>query len=353
MNNDATNVPDEDVCFNVQGLKVEFTTMDGTVSAVNGVDFSVGRNQVLGIVGESGSGKSVSVMSSIGLIRPPGRVTGGSVHFGGQDLLTLSQRQMRSIRGRRIGLVSQDPMTSFNPVVSVGDQLTEAIRIHDSSVSKGEALDRAIGLLELVGVPNPSRRVKEYPHQYSGGMRQRAMIAMAIANEPELVIADEPTTALDVTIQAQVLRVLKDAMQRTSSSMILITHDLGVIAEMADMVVVMYAGRVVEYADVRTIFRSPRHPYTIGLMSSLPRVDLEGQKLRPIAGSPPSALHLPVGCAFERRCDLGRGQDRCSTAMPTLETVGAGHGSACHLQDDVPDWAARTYEARMGRTIDG
>jgi oligopeptide/dipeptide ABC transporter ATP-binding protein len=352
MKNDATNLED-DVCFAVRGLTVEFGTMDGTVRAVNGVDFSVGRNQVLGVVGESGSGKSVSVMSSIGLISHPGRVTGGSVHFGGQDLLTLSQRQMRSVRGRRIGLVSQDPMTSFNPVVSVGDQLTEAITIHDRKVTRKEAVKRAIGLLELVGVPNPARRVKEYPHQYSGGMRQRAMIAMAIANEPELLIADEPTTALDVTIQAQVLRVLKDAMARTSSSMILITHDLGVIAEMADQVVVMYAGRVVEYGDVRTIFRSPRHPYTIGLMSSLPRVDLEGQKLTPIAGSPPSALHLPKGCAFERRCGLGRDQEHCRTELPQLESVGAGHGAACHLQHEVQAWAALTHEERTGRTIDG
>lgn len=347
------NGHDPDVCFAVEDLQVEFGTMDGTVRAVNGVSFAVGKNEVLGIVGESGSGKSVSVMSSIGLIRPPGRVTGGRVHFGGQDLLTLSQRQMRTIRGRRIGLVSQDPMTSFNPVLSVGNQLTEAIRIHDRTVSAKQAEKRATDLLELVEVPNPGQRFKDFPHQYSGGMRQRAMIAMAIANDPELLIADEPTTALDVTIQAQVLRVLKDAMERTASSMILITHDLGVIAEVADKVIVMYAGRVVEYGDVRTIFSDPRHPYTIGLMNSLPRVDLEGQKLRPIIGSPPSALHLPKGCAFERRCDLGRGQERCTNELPVLESVGEDHGSACHLHHEAPAWAERTRGARMGRKIDG
>jgi oligopeptide/dipeptide ABC transporter ATP-binding protein len=350
MTTGQANGAGSDVCFSVEDLAVEFGTMDGSVKAVNGVSFSVRRGEVLGIVGESGSGKSVSVMSSIGLIRHPGRVTGGQVNFGGKDLLKLSQRQMRSIRGRRIGLVSQDPMTSFNPVVSIGEQLSEAIRIHNTKVTRREAEKRAIGLLELVGVPNPARRIKEFPHQYSGGMRQRAMIAMSIANDPELLIADEPTTALDVTIQAQVLKVLKDAMTRTSSSLILITHDLCVIAEMADFVVVMYAGRVAEYGDVRTIFRSPRHPYTIGLMNSLPRVDLEGQKLRPIAGSPPSALNLPQGCAFERRCGLGQGQERCQTVVPLLESVGAAHGAACHLQHEVPAWAERTRAERSGRT---
>lgn len=327
-----------DVCMAVEDLAVEFGTMDGTVKAVNGVSFTVGRGQTVGIVGESGSGKSVSVMSAIGLIQSPGRVTSGKVWFGGKDLLSMSQRQLRRIRGRRIGLVSQDPMTSFNPVVPIGAQLTEAIRIHHRDMSAKDAERKAIDLLELVDVPNPARRVKEYPHQYSGGMRQRAMIAMAIANNPELLIADEPTTALDVTIQAQVLAVLKDAMTESSSSLILITHDLGVIAEMADYVVVMYAGRVVEHADVRTIFHHPRHPYTVGLMNSLPRVDLEGKKLHSISGSPPSALFLPPGCAFERRCGLGRDRDDCKAMQPSLTEVDQGHGSACHFHNEVPAW---------------
>lgn len=340
----ASNGPslEADTCMTVEDLAVEFSTMDGVVKAVNGVTFSVKKGETLGIVGESGSGKSVSVMSAIGLVQAPGRVTSGRVLFDGTDLLQLSARQMRRLRGRRIGLVSQDPMTSFNPVVPIGAQLSEAIRIHDRSVSAGEAESRAVSLLELVGVPNPGQRFKEYPHQYSGGMRQRAMIAMAIANDPELLIADEPTTALDVTIQAQVLNVLKDAMERTSSSMILITHDLGVIAEMADYVVVMYAGRVVEHGDVRTIFHQPRHPYTIGLMNSLPRVDLEGQKLTPILGNPPSALNLPPGCAFERRCGLGRDRTECRSVVPELTQVGVQHGSACHFRDEVPEWRDRT-----------
>ncbi|MEX1271572.1 MAG: ABC transporter ATP-binding protein, partial [Acidimicrobiia bacterium] len=245
--------------LSVDDLEVRFSTPDGTVHAVNGVSFDIQRGETLGIVGESGSGKSVSVRAVMGLVRPPGKVTAGSVVFDGNDMRSLSQRQLRKFRGRRIALVPQDPMTSFNPVVPIGAQITEMIRLHDPDCSKEQARARGIALLESVGVPSPERRFDEYPHQYSGGMRQRAMIAMAVANSPDLLIADEPTTALDVTIQAQVLEVLQDTLRETDSAMILITHDLGVIAELADRVVVMYAGKVVEYSDVRTIFHNPRH----------------------------------------------------------------------------------------------
>ena len=331
-----------DTCLSIEDLRVEFSTVDGVVNAVNGVSFDVARGEVLGVVGESGSGKSVSMMATLGLIDPPGKVTGGRIWFDGMDLNSISPRQLRRIRGGRIGLVSQDPMTSFNPVVPIGPQISEAIRIADHKCSRKEARERAISLLASVGVPNPARRFDEYPHQYSGGMRQRAMIAMAMANEPELLIADEPTTALDVTIQAQVLSVLKEKMKETGSSTILITHDLGVIAEMADRVVVMYAGRVVEYGDVRSIFHNPQHPYTVGLMSSLPRVDLEGQKLTPIPGNPPSALRLPIGCAFEPRCALGNGDSRCLSEDPALVAVSDDHGSACHYREQVPEWFKTT-----------
>lgn len=320
----------------VDDLHVRFSTPDGTVHAVNGAGFAVDRGETLGIVGESGSGKSVSVRAVMGLVRPPGRVTSGSVVFDGHDMRTLSQRQLRRFRGRRIALVPQDPMTSFNPVIPIGAQITEMIRLHDRDSSRAEARSRGIELLARVGVPNPTRRFDEYPHQYSGGMRQRAMIAMAMANRPDLLIADEPTTALDVTIQAQVLEVLQETLQATDSAMVLITHDLGVIAELADRVVVMYAGKVVEYGDVRTIFHHPRHPYTVGLLSGLPRVELQGQKLTAIPGNPPSALQLSPGCSFEPRCALGSGRALCRGEIPPLASVGSGHGSACHFHTEVP-----------------
>ena len=322
--------------LSVKDLEVRFSTADGVVHAVNGVSFQVRRGETLGIVGESGSGKSVSVRAAMGLTRPPGRVTSGEIEFDGQDLRAMSPRQLRRIRGGRIALVSQDPMTSFNPVMPIGAQITEMIRLHDDACTKQEARERGIELLASVGVPNPRRRFDEHPHEYSGGMRQRAMIAMAMANRPDLLIADEPTTALDVTIQAQVLEVLQERLRGSDSAMILITHDLGVIAELADRVIVMYAGKVVEHGDVRTIFHHPRHPYTIGLLSGLPRVDLQGQKRTPIRGNPPSALRLAVGCAFEPRCGLGEGDPACRNEPPELLAVAEGHASACHYHEQVP-----------------
>ncbi|MCA1703769.1 MAG: ABC transporter ATP-binding protein, partial [Actinobacteria bacterium] len=283
-----------DPVLTIEDLRVEFSTEDGIVKAVDGVSYEVYPGETLGVVGESGSGKSVTVMSILGLIpTPPGRIVSGRAMFKGEDLLTARKEDLRRIRGKEIAMVFQDPMTSLNPVFKVGGQLEEAIKIHDPAVGDAEARSKAVALLELVGVPHPDRRVDQYPHEFSGGMRQRAMIAMAIANQPAVLIADEPTTALDVTIQAQILEVLKTAQEETHAATILITHDLGLIAEMADRVVVMYAGQVVEVADVATIFRAPRMPYTMGLMNSLPRLEKDEERLIPIKGQPPSLINVP------------------------------------------------------------
>ena len=343
--------PSPEPLLAVRGLTTEFDTPDGVVHAVNDVGYDVYPGETLGVVGESGSGKSVSVMSILGLVpSPPGRVTGGEVRFDGSDLLALSHQELRRIRGRDIGMVFQDPMTSLNPVFTVGFQIAEAMLVHDQ-LSEGEARRRAVELLDRVGVPNPEARFDQYPHEYSGGMRQRAMIAMAIANEPKLLIADEPTTALDVTIQAQVLDVLRKARDETHAATILITHDLGLVAEMADRVVVMYAGRVVETADVETIFHHPRHPYTLGLMSSLPRLDVDLERLSPITGAPPSLIDPPPGCAFHPRCRLYQGRERCRLEVPPLAAVGGGgHRSACHFRDEMPDEVKRVQD-EIGATI--
>ncbi len=289
----------------VRDLVTEFDTADGVVHAVSHVDYDVYPGETVGIVGESGSGKSVTVMSMLGLIPiPPGRIASGQILYNGQDLLTMPPNELRRVRGNEIAMVFQDPMTSLNPVFRVGDQIKEAILVHHPEHGEDVVHKRAVELLALVGIPDPETRVNQYPHEYSGGMRQRAMIAMSIANEPKLLIADEPTTALDVTIQAQVLEVLQAAQRETNAATILITHDLGLIAEMADRVVVMYAGRVVEVADVFTIFKDPRHPYTVGLMASLPRLDAELERLAPIPGQPPSLIDVPSGCPFHPRCRL-------------------------------------------------
>ena len=322
--------------LSIRNLQTQFRTPDGVVKAVDGVSYDVFPGETLGIVGESGSGKSVTVMSVLGLIpQPPGEIAGGEVFFEGRDLLQISNKEMRSIRGREIAMIFQDPMTSLNPVLTVGFQIQEAILSHGSDVNKDAARDRTIKLLEMVGIPDAEERVDQYPHEYSGGMRQRAMIAMAMANEPTLLIADEPTTALDVTIQAQVLGVLHAAQQETGAATILITHDLGLIAEMADRVVVMYGGRVVEVGDVFTIFHDPRHPYTLGLMASLPRLDTERARLVPIAGQPPSLINLPPGCAFHPRCRLRRGRKRCVDEIPPLYEIGSDHVAACHFHEEV------------------
>jgi oligopeptide transport system ATP-binding protein len=340
-----------DPVLQVRDLSVEFSTDDGVVHAVNDVSYDVFPGETVGVVGESGSGKSVSVMAMLGLIpQPPGRIASGEAVFKGRDLLTLKKRELRRIRGGDIAMIFQDPMTSLNPVLTVGDQLEEAIRAHQPDVSANGARERVIELLKLVGVPSPERRVDQYPHEFSGGMRQRAMIAMAIANIPSLLIADEPTTALDVTIQAQILDVLKAAQRETHAATILITHDLGVIAELADRVVVMYAGRVVEVGDVNTIFSSPRHPYTVGLMDSLPTIAEDEDWLRPIPGQPPSLINTPPGCAFHPRCYLTNGRPRCRTEVPPLRQIGdSDHLSACHFAEELE---GRTSKFSAHATVD-
>jgi oligopeptide transport system ATP-binding protein len=325
-----------DPTLSIKDLTVEFWTEDGIVHAVTDVSYDLEPGETLGIVGESGSGKSVSVLTMLGLIpQPPGKVVRGQALYGGRDLLKLPKKQLRDIRGGDIAMIFQDPMTSLNPVFSIGDQIAEAIEAHNPGIDDKDARSRTLKLLELVGVPYPERRVDQYPHEFSGGMRQRAMIAMAIANQPRILIADEPTTALDVTIQAQIVEVLRAAQHETHAATILITHDLGLIAELADRVVVMYAGRVVELGDVFTIFNRPRHPYTIGLMSSLARIDADQEWLQPIPGQPPSLLTPPPGCAFHPRCAHSGGRVRCRTDIPPLRPIEGPHLSACHFAEEL------------------
>jgi oligopeptide/dipeptide ABC transporter ATP-binding protein len=315
----------------IDDLTVEFATENGVVRAVDGVSLEVGRGEILGLAGESGSGKSVTAMSVLGLVRPPGRVVRGSIRFDGEDLLALPARRLRRIRGRRIAMIFQDPMTALNPVVPVGAQIAEAIRLHQPRLGRAAVRARVLELLASVGVAHPADRYGRHPHEYSGGMRQRAMIAMAMANEPDLLIADEPTTALDVTVQAQVLGLLDTARRETGAAAVLITHDLGVLAELADRVAVMYAGRVVEHGDVHQVFGTPRHPYTRGLLSSRPGRTSATGELVPIPGSPPDLPAPPPGCAFEPRCALGAGRAACRAKRPEPVAVAAGHLTACHF----------------------
>jgi len=313
----------------ITGLSVHFPTDDGLVRAVDSVSYTIGEGETLGIVGESGSGKSVSSMAILGLL-PKRAIITGSVKFRGRQLIGLPNQQMQPIRGARIAMIFQDALTALNPVYKVGDQIAEIITAHNK-VPKAQLEQRVIRQLELVGIPNPTERANQYPHEFSGGMRQRAMIAMAIANEPDLVIADEPTTALDVTIQAQVLEVMERIKQRTSSAIALITHDLGVIAGVADRVVVMYAGRVVETGNVDQLFYTPHHPYTEGLLASLPRLDRRAgnERLHRIKGQPPSLLALPPGCSFNPRCPHAK-HLICDGPRPELIPVGfGGQQSAC------------------------
>ena len=321
--------------LSIKDLVVEFKTEDGIVHAVDGISYDVLPGETLGIVGESGSGKSVSTLTLLGLIpQPPGRVVSGTAMFKGRDLLKLRKKELRKVRGNEVAMVFQDPMTSLNPVLTVGAQLGEAIKTHFPDEKDDAVKARVIELLKLVGVPNAETRYAQYPHEYSGGMRQRAMIAMAITNSPSLLIADEPTTALDVTIQAQVLEVLQRVQQETDAATILITHDLGIVAEMCDRVLVMYAGHIVESGDVETIFRTPRHPYTIGLMNSLPKLTEDEEWLEPITGSPPSLIDLPPGCPFHPRCFLAR--ERCRQERPPLAPVeGSTHQTACHFSEEL------------------
>lgn len=314
----------------VKDLKMFFHTRDGIVKAVNGVSYELESRKTLGIVGESGSGKSVTAMTVMGLIpMPPGKIEGGSVEFRGQNLLEIPEKEMQNIRGNKIAMIFQDPMTSLNPVYRVGRQLSEPLILH-KGMNKKEAWARSIELLKLVGIPHPDERVKDYPHQFSGGMRQRVMIAMALACDPDILIADEPTTALDVTIQAQIIELMQAVQKRTGSAIIMITHDLGVIADMADDVLVMYAGSPVEYGTCEEIFKEPSHPYTWGLMGSLPRTDMtEKAPLKPIHGTPPSLIDLPAGCAFSPRCPYAR--EICHTEVPPVKTIEGKHTARCHF----------------------
>jgi oligopeptide/dipeptide ABC transporter ATP-binding protein len=334
-----------DPLLSISDLVVEFKTEDGIVHAVDGVSYDLHPGEILGIVGESGSGKSVSTLALLGLIpQPPGRIVSGTAMFKGRDLLKLKKRELRRVRGNEVAMVFQDPMTSLNPVLTVGRQLGEAIKTHYPDEKDDVVEQKVIDLLRLVGVPNPETRYTQYPHEFSGGMRQRAMIAMAISNSPSLLIADEPTTALDVTIQAQVLEVLKRVQQETDAATILITHDLGIVAEMCDRVLVMYAGHIVESGTVETIFRSPRHPYTIGLMNSLPKLTEDEEWLEPITGAPPSLIDLPPGCPFHPRCFLAR--EKCRHENPPLAPVeGSGHLSACHFSEELIGRKSKFSEA--------
>ncbi|HSL57035.1 MAG TPA: ABC transporter ATP-binding protein [Acidimicrobiales bacterium] len=317
----------------VDDLTVSFATRKGHAQAVRGLSYSLAPGESLAIVGESGSGKSVSALALLGLLPKSARVS-GEARFQGRDLISMPSSQLRQVRGNQIAMIFQDPMTAFNPVFTIGAQIAEAIRIHRPEVSKKDAMGEAEALLKQVGVPEAARRVRQYPHEYSGGMRQRAMIAMAIANQPTLLIADEPTTALDVTIQAQVMEVLAEAQEATGSAMILITHDLGLVAGVADRVIVMYGGMVFEQSDTRTVFYDSLNPYTRGLLQSIPQLtDDEGTRLEPIPGSPPSILTMPAGCAFSPRC-LHR-TEVCLERPAALAEVSPGHWSRCHHVDTL------------------
>jgi oligopeptide transport system ATP-binding protein len=317
----------------VRDLRVRFATMDGQVQAVDGVDLDLAAGETLGVVGESGSGKTVTALSLLRLIpSPPGRIAGGSILLDGRDLLALPDVDMRKVRGNEIAMIFQDPMTAMNPVLRIGRQLTEPL-VNHQGMSRGQARARAAELMGLVGLADAARRLDDFPHQFSGGQRQRLMIAMALACNPKVLIADEPTTALDVTISAQILELMQDLQREFQSGIIIITHDLGVVARTADRVAVMYAGRVVEQGDVETIFARPSHPYTWSLLDSLPRLDgARGERLVPIPGSPPSLINKPSGCPFHPRCRVRR--EVCTSVQPPLVEVGAGHLAACVIGRD-------------------
>ena len=322
--------------LSVQDLEIAFETVDGEVRAVNGISFDIERGDVFAIVGESGSGKSVTAMSILGLLpAPPAVIKGGRILWQGADLLAAGDERMREVRGGEIAMIFQDPLTAFNPVHTIGRQVGEMVRIHQG-MGKKQARAHAIEMLGLVGIPQPDKRVDMYPHEFSGGMRQRAMIAMAIACRPALLIADEPTTALDVTVQAQVLEVLVAIKDEIDSAILLITHDLGVVAGIANKVLVMYAGRTVESGDVDQVYDQSAHPYTIGLMDSVPSIDGSEEALRPIGGQPPSMINLPSGCAFHPRCRFARPDGPCQDEVPRLGEVGGfGHLVACHYASDI------------------
>ncbi|MGG1632869.1 ABC transporter ATP-binding protein [Rossellomorea sp. NRS-1567] len=317
--------------LSVQDLHVHFSTYGGEVKAVRGVSFDLHKGETLAIVGESGCGKSVTSQSIMRLITsPPGKVTNGRILFKGKDLLNVTEPQMRKIRGADISMIFQDPMTALNPTLTIGEQIIEGILQHND-VSKKQARQKAIEMLTLVSISNPEERLKQYPHQFSGGMRQRIVIAMSLVCEPDVIIADEPTTALDVTIQAQILELFKEIQQKTGVSIILITHDLGVVAQVADRIAVMYAGKIVEEGNRREIFYHPQHPYTQGLLKSVPRLDLDGEDLIPIPGSPPDLFSPPVGCPFVPRCE--KAMEVCDRVYPAKTQLSNDHHVDCWLQD--------------------
>ena len=311
----------------ITNLHTSFFTDAGEVKAVRGVSFSLEKGQTLGLVGESGCGKSVTALSIMRLVSFPGKIVKGEVFYKEQDLLKCSEDEMRKIRGAEIAMVFQEPMTSLNPVLTIGNQISEAISLHQN-LNKREVIDKAIEMLKLVGIPSPEKRIKDYPHQMSGGMRQRAMIAMALSCNPSILIADEPTTALDVTIQAQILELIQGLQKKLDMAMILITHDLGVVAEAVDNVAVMYAGKIVEYADTKTLFEEPMHPYTVGLLNSLPTMEKDGGALKTIPGTVPGLLNLPAGCTFYDRCP--KADSGCTEHEPELVEIKKEHLVACY-----------------------
>lgn len=321
--------------LSVQNLQTQFFTPDGIVKAVDDISFDLQAGETLGIVGESGCGKSVTSLSIMRLVSPPGKIVGGRIMFDGQDLLTLSDAAMRHVRGKEVAMIFQDPMTSLNPVLTIGRQISEAVELH-LNLSSRAANTRVAELLALVGIPSPSKRLGDYPHQFSGGMRQRVMIAMALSCNPKLLIADEPTTALDVTIQAQILELMTRLRDEFKMAVMLITHDLGVVAGMADRIIVMYAGHIVEEARAADLYHDPRHPYTLGLLRSVPRIDRDpGLDLESIEGAPPDLADLPVGCPFQARCPFAI--DRCREELPPLLAVEPEHISRCWVADRL--WA--------------
>jgi len=327
-----------EVLLDVRRLRTHFHTSAGVIRAVDGVSWDVRKGETVALVGESGCGKSVSALSVMRLVSPPaGRIVDGEIGFKGRNLLALTEEEMRQVRGREIGMVFQEPMTSLNPVLTIGRQLTETVETH-LGMTASQSHARAVELLSLVGIPDGARRLRQFPHQFSGGMRQRIMIAMALACNPSLVLADEPTTALDVTIQAQILELMKSLSRRLGAAIMMITHNLGVVARYADRVNVMYAGKIVERATAREIYANPRHPYTLGLLRSVPRLDEPRRaKLRPIPGQPPDLSRLPAGCSFAPRCTYV--VDRCRVEVPPLAELSADHLSACWLARDLPNLA--------------
>ncbi|MBU8861029.1 MULTISPECIES: ABC transporter ATP-binding protein [unclassified Micromonospora] len=341
----------EDPYLRVRDLRVRFDTEDGVVKAVDGVSFAVERGRTLGIVGESGSGKSVTSLAILGLHNAKRTVISGEISVGGRQLVGLAEEEVRRLRGRDMAMIFQDPLSALHPYYSVGRQIAEAYRVHHPGAGRREARTRAVDMLGRVGIPQPARRFDQFPHEFSGGMRQRAMIAMALVNDPDLLIADEPTTALDVTVQAQILDLLADLQEEFRSAIVLITHDLGVVSQVADEVLVMYAGRAVERGSVARVLRAPQHPYTWGLLSSVPSLHGDADAdLLPIAGNPPSLINLPSGCAFHPRCRwAGVNGDRSRTEIPELSPAGeAGHLVACHLPVAARERIYRDEVARVG-----